>query len=204
MPSKKFYAYFLLGLPGQGGEQGICENWAECEKKVKGVRDARFQSFKIKEEAEKWLAAGAEYKKRISAELKPGIYFDAGTGRGKGVEISVTDENGKDLLDKILPKKKLNKYHKHLVSGVTNNYGELLACNYALQLALKSKIKRVFGDSKLVVDFWSRGFFKKDKLNKKTIDLIGEVSVSRRRFEKSGGEILRVSGDDNPADLGFH
>ena len=37
--------------------------------------------------------------------LEPGIYFDAGTGRGAGVEISVTDEQGKNLLHKALAQK---------------------------------------------------------------------------------------------------
>ncbi|MBI3046550.1 MAG: ribonuclease H family protein [Candidatus Harrisonbacteria bacterium] len=197
----KYYAYFLLG-----GQRGICEDWKECEKKVKGVASARFQSFKTRGGAEEWLKSGAKYEIRIKKQAEPGIYFDAGTGRGRGVEISVTDENGKDLLDKVLPHKKLNKFHKHLVKGkdITNNYGELLACNYALRLALKSGTKKVFGDSKLVIDFWSQGILRRKLLPKKTIKLAEEVFKLRRKFENNGGAIERVSGDDNPADLGFH
>ena len=197
--TKKYYAYFLLS-----GKRGVCEDWKECEKRVKGVAGARFQSFKTKEEAGEWLQSGASYKLKVKKVLEPGVYFDAGTGRGRGVEISVTDEKGKDLLDRVLPKKKLNKYHKHLVKGVTNNYGELLACFYALKLALKNGVRKIFGDSKLVIDFWSKGSMRKKMLPKKTIKLIEEVVSLRQKFENQGGAILRISGDDNPADLGFH
>lgn len=197
----KFYAYFLLS-----SGQGICDNWQECEKKVKGVAGARFQGFKTRAEAEEWLKSGASYKLKAKRELRPGIYFDAGTGRGMGVEISVTDENGKDLLDQVLPKKKLNKFHKHLIKGkdVTNNYGELLAAKFALQLALKEGIKKIFGDSKLVIDFWSKGLMREKILPLKTKKLVKEVAELRAAFEKNGGIEEQISGDDNPADLGFH
>lgn len=199
MKKQKYYAYFVADR-----NQGICENWKDCEKKVKGASGARFQSFNNKKEAEEWLMEGAKYELRSKKYAELGVYFDAGTGRGRGVEISVTDENGKDLLDQILPPKKLNKYHKHLVKGVTNNYGELLACFYALKLALKNSVQRIFGDSKLVIDFWSKGIFRKKEISAETVKLVKRVSKLRKEFENSGGEVIRVSGSDNPADLGFH
>lgn len=194
----KYYAYFF-----SENKKGICEDWKECEKIVSG-KNARYRSFNSREEAENWLQEGASYKLKVKRVLESGIYFDAGTGRGMGVEVSVTDENGKDLLDKVLPKKKLTKHHKHLVKGVTNNYGELLACKYALELAIKENIKKVFGDSKLVIDFWSQGILRRKLLPRKTVELAEEVYKLRKEFESSGGKVGRVSGDDNPADLGFH
>ena len=42
----------------------------------------------------------------------------------------------------MLPEKDLNdKGHFTLGNGATNNYGELLACKYALQIALKEGAK---------------------------------------------------------------
>ncbi|MDO8429839.1 MAG: ribonuclease H family protein [bacterium] len=202
---KKFYAYFLLK-----GEYGICVNWADCEKKVKGVKGARFQSFNSEEEAEKWLREGAKYESKVKSQrskvnLLPGIYFDAGTGRGQGVEINVTDKSGSSLLHKVMPMAKINKFKVHRLSKeFTNNYGELLACYYALRLALKIKVKKVFGDSRLVVNFWSKGIMRKNTLPKDTISLVKKVSLLRKKYEFSGGEITHISGDDNPADLGFH
>lgn len=205
MKSKKnlYYAYVLLAT----GAQGITETWAACEDAVRG-KEARFKGFMSRSGAEAWLAAGARYEAKPKQEtpvLETGIYFDAGTGRGDGTEVSVTDAAGNDLLSKVLPKAKINKHGKHNVEivGGTNNYGELLGCKFALQIALKDGVKKVFGDSRLVIDYWSKGHIKKE-LPAATRKLAMEVADLREQFEKEGGKIKHISGDHNPADLGFH
>ncbi len=202
MKTKKYYAYFLLS-----GQHGICENWEECEKIVKG-KEARYRSFKNENEAREWLKSGAQYEvkpQRPVKKLERGVYFDAGTGRGMGVEISVTNEKGENLLHKVMPKNKINKFGKyHLGKDFTNNYGELLACQYALKLAIKKRIKKIFGDSKLVIEYWSRGFIKRKDLPVSTVKLADKVTKLRKEFESKSGKVGRISGDDNPADLGFH
>lgn len=193
---KKYYAYSV------NGKRGISESWDECKEIVVGVPGAKYKSFGSYEDAELWLGAGADYKiKNIG--LKDGIYFDAGTGAGNGVEVSVTDEKGSNLLLEILPKEDTNSRGKQLLRNTTNNFGELLACKYALKIAIKQGKKEIFGDSKLVIDYWSKGYIKKD-LPKETIDLATEVKQLRHNFEKSGGKIEHISGGKNPADLGFH
>ncbi|MCL4405179.1 MAG: ribonuclease H family protein [Patescibacteria group bacterium] len=196
-----FYAYLI-----PGGPKGVTDKWQTCESIVKGVEGARYKGFKNKEEASDWLASGASYGSKTKKKLTPGIYFDAGTGRGKGVEISVTDERGVDLLYKGMPKKKLNRFGKYLIKDkmATNNYGELLALNYAIKIAGKSRTRNIFGDSSLVINFWSKWIMKRDYLPEDTIKLAKEVSMLRSKFEKGGGSIKHISGDDNPADLGFH
>jgi ribonuclease HI len=92
----------------------------------------------------------------------------------------------------------------HAGYEATNNYGELLALKYAIQIAKKTKHKKIFGDSKLVIEYWSMGIAKAKDLPTKTVKLIFEVSSLRESFEESGGKVLRISGADNPADLGFH
>lgn len=197
MPEKKYYAYIL-----PSGQSAVVTTWAECESAVRGQKGARYKSFKTKGEAEEWLSGGALYG--IKKELPEGIYFDAGTGRGEGVEISVTDKEGADLLSSAMPKGLINNHGKHLLpGGKTNNYGELLACFYAVKIAEKKKFKNIFGDSALVIDYWSKGFIKKE-VGAETVELAKKVALMRREFEASGGKIERVSGDDNPADLGFH
>ena len=154
-----------------------------------------------------WAWCGVRAKAaRPRPELTPGIYFDAGTGRGEGVEISVTDEKGKNLLHKAIAAKDLNKFGKHLLGNAeaTNNYGELLALSYALEIARKTRNKKIFGDSKLVVEFWSQWRIKRKDLPEETVALADEVSRAREAFEKTGGTVERISGDFNPADLGFH
>jgi ribonuclease H-related protein len=198
MAKKKYYAYTV------GKEKGVVDNWTDCERIVSGVPGAKFKGFVMQEEAEKWLDAGADYSiKHIG--LEQGIYFDAGTGAGNGVEISVTDENGDSLLHKVMPDKEINDRGFYLITEtVTNNYGELLACKYALQIATTESVQKIFGDSKLVIEYWSKGYLKKDTVAPKTIELADEVKSLRKKFEKMGGIMSLISGSSNPADLGFH
>lgn len=208
MPKKKkFYAYFVP-TSGAKAKQGVTDNWAECEKMVSGKTGTRFRSFDNKAEAETWLRHGAAYEARPARpqpKLVPGIYFDAGTGRGNGVEISVTDEKGKNLLHKAVGRAGLNAFGKHaLDDAATNNYGELLALRYAIEIARDDGIRRIFGDSKLVIDFWSQWKIKRKELPAETVALADEVSAMRESFEDEGGSVERISGDFNPADLGFH
>jgi ribonuclease HI len=197
MAKRKVYAYLV------GEKKGIVETWAECEAKVVGKPEARFKGFENRAEAEKWLEAGANYNiKHLTAE--EGVYFDAGTGPGNGVEVSVTDHKGKSLLGLILSPDLLNRQgRQYAPQGSTNNYGELLACKYALQIAMKQNVKKIFGDSKLVIDYWSKWMVKKG-VAAETAHLAKEVSKLREDFEKNGGKVKRVSGGSNPADLGFH
>lgn len=208
MPAKKkkFYAYFV-----PNGKAGVTDSWAVCEKFVSGKTGARFKAFDNRSDAEAWLGHGAVYEPKAAKprpKLVLGIYFDAGTGRGDGVEISVTDEKGKNLLHKALGAKELNKFGKHLVRGggdeATNNYGELLALKYALEIARVTRAKKVFGDSKLVIEYWSQWRIKRKDLPAETVALADEVSRAREAFEEKGGAVERISGDFNPADLGFH
>ncbi len=203
MAKKKYYAYRV-----PGGSKGVIDDWKTCEKMVSGKPGARFRAFKERGGAEHWLMAGARYETKIRRVKKhePGIYFDSGTGRGEGVEISVTDEKGRNLLHKALSKSDLNRFGKHLVgdASATNNYGELLALRYALAIAKKTRAKKIFGDSKLVIEYWSRWHIKKNAIQEETVELAEEVSEMRTAFESKGGSVERIPGEDNPADLGFH
>lgn len=199
--TKKFYAYFVPA----DRTLGVTDNWPDCDRKVSGKFGARYRAFKTREDAEEWLRLGAQYEVKKHKKPEAGLYFDAGTGRGEGVEISVTDENGKNLLHESLSKKLLNRFGKHLLhSAATNNYGELSAMKHALEIAKKKKIKKIFGDSKLVLDYWSQGIFNRKNIPPETAELAEAVAKMRKNFEKNGGKIARVSGADNPADLGFH
>jgi ribonuclease HI len=71
-------------------------------------------------------------------------------------------------------------------------------------IAQKNEHKNIFGDSGLVITYWSKGIIKRDAVAPETVALADEVTKLRSAFEKTGGTISHISGDDNPADLGFH
>ena len=192
--NKKFYAYFIIDT----NENGILENWADCQKKVSGKK-VRYKSFKNFSEAQEWLNSGANYEKKEKSN------FDAGTGRGNGVEVRLTDFNGNSLLYKIMNEKNINEFGNYYVADTrTNNFGELVGIYTAFVYAKKYGTKVICGDSSLIIEYWSKGRYNSSNLENDTIELIKKVTLMRNEFEKKGGTVKKISGDVNPADLGFH
>jgi ribonuclease HI len=198
----KYYAVHFLAT----GENKIYFDWDICKKAI-GNKKTRYKSFKNEKEAKVWLDNGALYenKEEIKKNLDEGIYFDAGTGRGIGVETRVTDKYGNSLVNKIVPEDKVTEHGNYLCKkGSTNNYGELMGLYIALKLSLRNENKKIFGDSKLIIEYWSKGIAKINELPEETTELIKKVKELRGIYENWGGVISHVSGDYNPADLGFH
>ena len=218
MAKEKYYAYFF-----DTNNMGIKNSWDECKKIVQGT-SARYKSFTSKEEAEFWLNNGAIYEKKSETlerkilqnqKLEDAVYFDAGTGRGLGVEVRIADKNKKSLIEsirdekfeKFLENKKwtINEFGNiQLDKRRTNNFGELLGLYLALEIATQLKVSKIFGDSRLVIDYWSLGRFNLKNLETETVTFIKKVTENRKKFEENGGELKHISGDINPADLGFH
>lgn len=209
--AKKIYAYFF-----DDSKNGIVETWNECKNIVQGSK-ARYKSFTNKKEAQTWINSGARYeqKKTLIPNLEEAVYFDAGTGRGRGVEVRITDKNGKSLINLLVNDNFNNFLNKNswfinefenieLGKEKTNNFGELLGLYFALECANILNLKKVFGDSKLVIDYWSKGFFQENNLAPETVVFIKKVIENRKKFEQENSEVLYISGDINPADLGFH
>ena len=174
----KVYAYCILDDNKFIVESNIVYTWDECQNIVKGKK-SRYKSFKTQTEAKKWLECGAEYESKsekqdklidLFAELdRDAIYFDAGTGRGKGVEVRLTNFDGIPILYKIIGNSKINEYGNYYLSeGSTNNFGELVGLFSAIKYALKYNIHTICGDSSLVIDYWSKGRYNKENLGKDT------------------------------------
>ncbi|NOZ02150.1 MAG: ribonuclease HI [Deltaproteobacteria bacterium] len=202
----KFYAYQMAGA------SGIVTSWNECESIVSG-RNARYRGFATRAEAQAWLDAGAMYENKAAKKAGQrrdlpvdAVYFDSGTGRGRGTEVNVTDREGVPLAHLVVDERDLTPFGTVLVRGKTNNYGELLACLYGIRVARKLGKKIVMGDSKLVLDYWSKDFVSQEKREKdpELAQLAGLTCRAREAFEKDGGELRHVPGSVNPADLGFH
>lgn len=194
-----FYAYYLI----ETKETGIVNSWDVCNSIIH-KKNAKFKKFKTKELAEQWINSGCEYEIKDNL-IKNAIYFDAGTGRGIGVEVRVTDVNKNSILNKIVPKNLINEWGNYLVkSDRTNNFGELTGAYLALKYAIKYEIKDICGDSQLVIDYWLNLRYNSNNINKDTIELIQKTNKLYEVFKSKGGHIHKISGDINPADLGFH
>ena len=174
--NQKFYAYFIINT----NENGILENWTDCQKKVSGKK-ARYKSFKSLLEAQEWLNSGANY------------------------EVRLTDFDGNSLLYNIMNEKNINEFGNYYVANTrTNNFGELVGIYTAFVYAKKYGAKIICGDSSLVIEYWTKGRYNSSNLESDTVELIKKTALMRNEFEKRGGTVKKISGDVNPADLGFH
>lgn len=152
------------------------------------------------------------------------LFTDAGMNKYTGEYSwgSVVDENGNDIIykfqdllqDMIIENKFLPTGERYIikvkfddVKTQQNNGGELCALVAGLRIALKTEIQKIYCDSELLVKWWSKGnvnaktFSKMDENKKKFIDNLINLT---KEFNTKGGEIVKISGDNNKADLGFH
>lgn len=209
MAKSSFYAYYMV----EEQTRGIVESWDECAAATAG-RNARYRGFSSREEAVRWLDGGAVYEDRkarkagLRQELpQDAIYFDSGTGRGAGTEVNVTDREGTPMAFMAAPADVITEFGTvRLTPGRTNNYGELMGCYLAMKIAMKQGIKTVCGDSRLVLDYWSRGRVSADAVAQDAdLALLARRTAElRRMYEAAGGVLIHVPGGVNPADLGFH
>lgn len=154
------------------------------------------------------------------------LYVDGGQNRQTGVNAwgCVVDAKGIDVLEPhrrllddmelisvMLPKnigrRTVIVAHFQKVKQ-QNNGAELLAFVAALRLAIYyyPKYKVIASDSKLIVDYWSKYLSQEKELcmDKRKALYIWEAIQLRQQYEELGGELLKIKGDYNPADLGYH
>ncbi|MBI5489846.1 MAG: viroplasmin family protein [Deltaproteobacteria bacterium] len=204
----KWYAWVV------GDERGVCSTWPECERIVRGRR-ARYRGFDDRQAAERWLTEGAPQRdqsrdKREALDALPerAVFFDSGTGPGRGVEVNVTDREGVPVAHLAVPEEgELSPQGTVLLGRKrTNNYGELYGCLLALRVAERLGARHIFGDSRLVLDFWSHGHVTAEKRasDPALAALAALVRAARAAFEREGGSLAHVPGGINPADLGHH
>jgi ribonuclease H-related protein len=91
------------------------------------------------------------------------------------------------------------------VKAQQNNGAELLALLAGLRIACTTpEIKTIYSDSQLLIKYWTKGYFKREKMDPKKIEFIHQTVVLRKQFEAKGGQLVKISGKDNPSDGGFH
>lgn len=200
-----------------GFESKVFYNWDECSNFVKGKSGVKYKKFTSEQEANAWIVENLSVKTSFEEVTEKVfdptvIYFDAGTGRGIGVEVRVTDSLGNSLINKIASNSSFidlcNRYgfivndfdNVQLPKNFTNNYGEALGCILAYKIAkLMPEVKTILGDSELVIKYWSNGTIKvKNENTVKMLKFLTDLRAS------SDLELKWIPGSANMADLGFH
>lgn len=152
------------------------------------------------------------------------LYVDGGHNRQTGIEAwgRVVDSTGVDLIaphvhlfpdfclrDVVLPRMGASYVLVAKFNDVKqqNNGAELIALVAGLRIAeyYKGQVKVIGSDSTTVL-FWSRtlGSESRAKMDPRKAELIDECIKRRREFEASGGQVVKIDGCDNKADLGRH
>ena len=215
---KTKYMYVVMIIEGNRykptghSNERIFDNWSEA----KAYRDTPemislskekdnsivYKKFTTKEDAERWIQYNTKPPVIID---ETGIFFDSGTGGDKGTRVNVTSFDKTRLAVHFPEDAIYDDDGLMILPDKTNNYGELYALKLAVEYALEHDIKNIYGDSKLVIFYWSMGKYNEANMTKMdTIELIKETSAIRRKFYEAGGRVTYISGDLNPADLGYH
>lgn len=131
-----------------------------------------------------------------------------GTGRGIGAEVRVTNSNGDSILYKLENHSNLliNEFGNiNLGNNVSTLYGELYAFYLALLIVDSSTYyKAIAGDNINALKCYFESHNTKN-FSHYELDLINAILKLKEKInEKINLEIFYVSGDINPADLGFH
>lgn len=137
---------------------------------------------------------------------------------------SVVFSNGSDLLCNYLPLltdmrveyKQLASECRYViivsftdVTSQQNNGAELLAMIAGLRIANycyenNHPITHIFSDSQLIINYWSKQLKSNSNLSELKQQYILECINLRKKYESYGGTLVKISGDINKADLGWH
>jgi len=207
----------------QGRVPGVYKTWTECKEQTDGFSGASFKKFSTREDADISFSGQVAESVPEKREDEFCIYVDGAHNKVTRDEAwgSVVDQNGKDLIepykhlldDMVLTTKNLPVGTRTLIIAKFNdvstqqiNGAELLSLIAGIRIAKEIKCLTVCSDSKLMTDYWSKRLkpeskLKMDPLKSNWVEYLIKI---RQNFEKIGGKIEKISGDDNPADLGFH
>ena len=196
--SEKYYVVW------HGKKNGIYNSWPDCEKEVKNVKDAKFQSFKKLSTAK--IAYKLGYEKFKSQENKTNssegpdlnsISVDAASSGNPGL----MEYQGVDTLSK----KQLFK--KGPFKNATNNIGEFLALVHGIALIEKSKEKKIIYSDSVTAELGKKKCqtkLIKNKENEEVFLLIERAinwlknnhSCYKKVENKLWGEILLISEEN--------
>lgn len=159
-------------------------------------------------------------------ELSNCIYVDGGCNKNTKGEAwgSVVNKDGIDLIglyysllqDMILRYEDLPVGRRVViiakfddVKSQQNNGAELLSMVAGLRIANyfyanNYPIPYILSDSQLLVEYWSKKITAGKSFSPLKEKYIRECIELRKIYERYGGSIVKISGNDNKADLGWH
>lgn len=197
---EKWYAYYV-----NKNDNGIVHGIDGYNTIIKGRKGITWNlSFKTENEANACLERRKKqwYGDYKTVAINPWVYFDSGKKWLEDTRISVTNEQWDNFLHEVVSKELLDYEGKMVLPKKTNNYWELLALKYAIEIAMKLNIKEVYGDSKNAIDFRSKWQCSLNDTDTKKLS--EETTKLREKFESQWWQIEWISWSSNPADLGDH
>ncbi len=150
---KKYYVVW------EGNRPGIYDSWANCQVQIKGYPNARYKSFKTKEEAqEAYQSSFADHintstkanpaKKRVSEEARKEINWDS-----IAVDAACSGNPGPLEYQGVETESGLQLFHQKFPLG-TNNIGEFLALVHGLaHLQKENNTLPIYSDSKHAISW---------------------------------------------------
>lgn len=191
MAKNKFYAV------KNGRETGIFLTWEECEKNVKGVKNAVYKSFSTKKEAQQFLGIESEEKEKekekakvIPSENTVYAYVDGSYNtktKAYGYGVVLIFDNGETLT--------FNGCDNNgEIASMRNVAGELKGAMVAMQYAYNNEIEKlvIFHDYEGIAK-WADGLWKTNLVHtKKYAEYVLKI---RQRVDVTFEKVLAHSGD---------
>ncbi|MDX1666557.1 MAG: ribonuclease H family protein [Saprospiraceae bacterium] len=148
---KKYYVVW------SGHEPGIYDNWTECQLQIKGYPNARYKSFKTKEEAVEAFHGGYQPPSYSARKASRAVDPDSPdiVQKSIAVDAACSGNPGRMEYQGVQTSSGLQLFHEKFALG-TNNIGEFLAIVHGLALLKKEgKEWPVYSDSTIAMK-WVR------------------------------------------------
>ena len=170
----KFYVVW------QGRKPGMYRSWEECEKQVKGYKNARYKAFNSLQLAKLAFEKGPEFVESMSKKPEQAIffrkYFEPDL-KGIAVDAACSGNPGPMEYRGVWLEDGTVAFHQGPFLDATNNIGEFLAIVHALALLKQKNLDLpVYSDSQIAIN-WVKNKkcntdLKPTKNNKKVFQLI--------------------------------
>ena len=153
---KKYYVVW------QGNQPGIYDSWTDCQLQIKGFPNAKYKSFKSKEEAEAAYQSGYTFTPKAKSAASKKLTSVPAASRQDivwdsiAVDAACSGNPGVMEYQGVDTKSGMQIFHQKFQLG-TNNIGEFLAIVHALAMFQKQgKDTPIYTDSRIAMGWVKR------------------------------------------------